>query len=238
MKQPVKDLISRSYELFPRGIEQRDPRYAETPEVLRQKAARIPASARYNDWRSMLRRLKERFPDKQFPGVEVHNECLFLQSPTAGADSDRCYTGALWLPARDPGETRHELEFLVSFVVPYYVIQSSHFEEDREVPEVPPARRARTVIEGDTFYTFPPDPNTVNGGPMEQMQRTRRVRSFTFSPDEEPFAKTIAAEIEATFPGYEPILPEVGLTAVPDVQAGNKWFGEATIFTCLFSDDW
>ena len=30
----------------------------------------------------------------------------------------------------------------------------------------------------------------------------------------------------------------VGLTVVPEVEAGNKAFGEATLFTCLFSDDW
>ncbi len=126
----------------------------------------------------------------------------------------------------------------MSFVVPYYALQSSHFEEDLETPEVPAAKRGRIVIEGDTMYVFPPDPNAVDEEPQEKMPRVRQVRTFVLSPDEEPFAKVIAEEIETTFPGYEPILPEVGLTVVPDVQAGNKWFGEAAIFTCLFSDNW
>lgn len=237
MKHSVEDLIAKSYDLFPRGIEQRDPRYAETPEVLRQKALRVPASARYDDWRSLLRLLSERFPEKEFPGVEIHNECLFLQSPTAGADSDRCYTGALWLPSRSPAETHHLLEFVVSFVVPYYAVQSSHFEDDLETPAVPAAQRGRIVIEGDTMYVFPPDPNALDEEPAQKPLR-RQVRTFVLSPDELPFAKAISEAIETTFAGHEPLPPEVGLTAIPDVQAGNKWFGEATIFTCLFSDNW
>ncbi|MEO7330657.1 MAG: hypothetical protein ABI193_18930 [Minicystis sp.] len=60
--------------------------------------------------------------------------------------------------------------------------------------------------------------------------------SFVLTPDELPFAEAIAAEVEATFPGHEPMPPEVGLTIVPDVVAGRGWFGEATLFGCLFSD--
>lgn len=205
MKHSVQELIATAYELFPRGIQQGDPAYAQSPELLRQKAARIPASARYDTWRAMLRRLQARFPADQFPGVDVHNESLFLQSPTAGADLDRCYTGALWLPVRAPNEKHHELEFLVSFVVPYYVIYSSR--------------------------------NVLLPQPVGKLE-TETERSFDLSADEQPFARAIAEEIESTFPGHEPISPEVGLTVVPDVQAGNRWFGESTIFTCLFSDGW
>jgi hypothetical protein len=238
MKPSLQDLIAKSYDLFPRGIERRDPRYAETPEVRRQKAARIPASARYNDWRSMVRRLRAQFPENIFPGVEIHNECLFLQSPTAGADNDRCYTGGLSLPSRSPEETHHRLDFLVSFVVPYYILRSSHMVDEPETPELPPGLRPRTIFIGDTCYALPPDPNAVEDEPRQKRRLKRQVESFTLSPDEEPFAKAISEEIETTFPGYEPIPPEVGLTVIPDVQAGGKWFGEATIFTCLFSDNW
>jgi hypothetical protein len=54
-------------------------------------------------------------------------------------------------------------------------------------------------------------------------------------PDEKPAA--IAAEIEATYPGYQQIPPELGNEVVPDVDARVP-FGEATIYVCLFSDVW
>ena len=64
------------------------------------------------------------------------------------------------------------------------------------------------------------------------------IEHMAFKGTERRSARAIAEEIEVTFPGYQPISPEVGLTVVPDVEAGGKSFGEATIFTCLFSDNW
>ena len=237
MNHTVVDLVAKAHEYFPRGIPSVDPRYGQSPEVLRQKAVRVPVSALYDPWRAMLDRLRLRFPEARVPAVHVENACYFLQVATA-TNHDRCFTGQIWLPARSPLETHHKLEFLVSFVVPYYVLQSSHFEDDLETPEVPAAQRGRIVIEGDTMYVFPPDPNAVDDEPKETKRRRKEVRSFTLSSDEDAFARAIAEEIEVTFPGYQPISPEVGLTVVPDVEAGGKSFGEATIFTCLFSDNW
>jgi hypothetical protein len=54
-------------------------------------------------------------------------------------------------------------------------------------------------------------------------------------PDEKP--ATIAAEIEATYPGYQQIPREIGNEIVPDVYA-TVAFGEETIYTCLFSEVW
>jgi hypothetical protein len=56
-------------------------------------------------------------------------------------------------------------------------------------------------------------------------------------PEEEPVAREIAREIEATYPGYQTIPPEIGNEVVPDVDAGLA-FGEATIYMCLFSEVW
>jgi hypothetical protein len=206
MKHSTQELIATAYEYYPRGMPDGDPRYDQTPEVLRQKAARVPASARYEDWRIMLRRLSVRFPEEQFPGVMVDNLSLFLQVPTA-SDFDRCYTGEIWLPVRSVKEKHHDLEFLVSFVVPYYTIYSEC-----------------QLFNGRLSPKGKPDVDIE--------------KSFALCPDELPFAKAIEEEIRTTFPDHEPILPEVGLTVVPNVQAGNKWFGESTIFTCLFSDRW
>lgn len=56
-------------------------------------------------------------------------------------------------------------------------------------------------------------------------------------PEEEPLAREIAREIEATYPGYQTIAPEIGNEVIPDVHAGLA-FGEASIYVLLFSDYW
>jgi hypothetical protein len=55
-------------------------------------------------------------------------------------------------------------------------------------------------------------------------------------PNEKP--AVIAEEIEATYPGYHPIPPELGNEVVPDVAMDGALMGEATIYMCLFSDVW
>jgi hypothetical protein len=60
----------------------------------------------------------------------------------------------------------------------------------------------------------------------------------TGAAGEEPAALDLAREIEATFPGYVPIPPELGDEVVPDVALYVKPFGRATIFDLLLSDGW
>ncbi len=57
-------------------------------------------------------------------------------------------------------------------------------------------------------------------------------------PQEEPLAREIAREIEATYPGYRQILPELGNEAVPDVAMDGAFMGKTTIYVCLFSNVW
>ncbi len=205
MRHSIQQLMDTAHEYFPRGILPRDPGYEQTPEWLRQKAARVGVVGQYQTWRALLRRLEARFAGDQSHGVEVRNQSLFLQAATSGTPWDRCFTGQLPLPCRTPNESAHYLEFLVSFVVPYYAIRS-----ERHVRAASADAEPRVEVE----------------------------TSFELSPDEVPFAETIAEEIERSFPGHERMPPDIGLTVVPDVQAGSKWFGEATLFTCLFSDTW
>jgi hypothetical protein len=54
------------------------------------------------------------------------------------------------------------------------------------------------------------------------------------APGEEPAALDLAREIEATYPGYEPIPSELGNEVVPEV--GRP--GQTTIYRCLLSDIW
>ncbi len=99
----------------------------------------------------------------------------------------------------------------------------SHRSSSASVALLRDAACTRFLLNGETTRQGKPAVNAVS--------------SFEISPADEPFAKAIAEEIEATFPGHEPMPPEVGLTIVPDVVAGRGWFGEATLFGCLFSDD-
>ena len=55
-------------------------------------------------------------------------------------------------------------------------------------------------------------------------------------PDEKPAA--IAAEIEATYPGYRQIPPELGNELVPNVALDGALMGKAPIYVCLFSEVW
>lgn len=55
-------------------------------------------------------------------------------------------------------------------------------------------------------------------------------------PDEKPAA--IAAEIEATYPGYQQIPPEIGNELVPEIEPDGAFMGEATIYVSLFSKVW
>jgi hypothetical protein len=51
-------------------------------------------------------------------------------------------------------------------------------------------------------------------------------------------AAAIAQEIEATYPGYQPIPPDLGNEIVPDVEMDTVSMGEATIHVCLLSVVW
>jgi len=55
---------------------------------------------------------------------------------------------------------------------------------------------------------------------------------------EEAAALDLAREIEATYPGFRPIPPELGDEVVPDVGLDSKGFGSATIHHCLLAAAW
>lgn len=55
--------------------------------------------------------------------------------------------------------------------------------------------------------------------------------------EEEPYARELAQEIEATY-GYASMAPEIGRVIVPDVATCFRRMGEARIYDCLLSDDW
>jgi hypothetical protein len=68
-------------------------------------------------------------------------------------------------------------------------------------------------------------------GPYYGIRRTGAV-------GEEDAACDLVREIEATFPGYAPIPPELGDEVVPDVSLDKRLFGEATIYDCILAQEW
>lgn len=59
----------------------------------------------------------------------------------------------------------------------------------------------------------------------------------TGDPREEPAARAVAREIEATYPGYAPIPPELGDEMVPDLIFHGP-DRHVTIYHCLLSENW
>lgn len=118
MTHTVSELIQIAQHYFPPGVSPGSPGYDVTPEIQRQVSIRAEASRQYGAFQQVLRRLDQRFPD-----VAAENRSYFLQSPE-GAGLDRCFDALLDLPCRRPEEKRHGLQFLISIIVPYYVIYS------------------------------------------------------------------------------------------------------------------
>lgn len=126
MSHTTSELVAIAHQYFPRGRRRRDPGYEHTPEYRRQMEARVPASMRFRDWWALLLRIQARFRPEQHPSISIENGSLFLASPHAST-LDRCFTGTLTIPVRGPWEMHHEIEFLVSFVVPCYTIYSRSY---------------------------------------------------------------------------------------------------------------
>ena len=226
MKHSADELIAIAHRYYMRGLCY-DDSYKETEEYRRLVEARIRAGtgANRDRWRALLCRI-----DEQFPGKGVENESVHLETGSV----DACYSGTLWL-THPTNEHSHTVEFLVSFLVPYYIVYSERVVDD---PDALKAHRASSstvvgVLVGDTYEFIPAEVADPEFRAEEAKGFRRRVVSFDFSPDEAPFAAWIAHEIEATF-GAERMPPEIGKVIVPEVSTQLQLSGEATLYDCLF----
>jgi len=240
MRHSVDELTDIVYRYYPRRLLTNEPRYEKSEEYRRLVAARRHAGANNEPWRAILKRLGEQFPENS-----VQNRSLHLPS----GRSDACYSAHLSLPTNTPGEHYHDLGFLVSFLVPYYVVYSLRNVDDLIKIEEMKARRAEparsvSVFIKDTLVILPAwmgkilPASMVEPEPAAPIEAYRNDISFDLSPDEQPYATRIVQEIEATWEGYERMPPEVGKVVVPDVVTNLRWLGQATLYDCLFSDDW
>lgn len=228
MKHSVDELIALAYRYYPRGMAA-DDRYKETEEYGRLVAARRRAGAECEPWRAMLRLLRDQFPENI-----VQNRSSHL--PTG--DFDASYSGEIYLP-NTPGEHDHTVSFLVSFLVPYHIVYSSRCVDDIEATEAYRSSQDRKVcvfIE-DTCFILPAEVVKPELRQKDEKPLRRVETHFDLSSDEQPYAAWIAQNIEATF-GYARMPPEVGKVIVPDVATVLRPFGEATLYDCLFSDNW
>jgi hypothetical protein len=241
MKHQLRDLLQVVYQHYPRATSRISALYEESEEHHRLRAARQRASADPETWRAMLRRLGEAFPE-----CEVIEETSAFESgagrscwlvlPQPPSDQRQAVLGAV-----------HALAFLVSFLLPYYVVYSTRTRVVQSAEEKSKIRALRRltvdVYIHDTMFILPRD--AVRPDIVAEAERARddmepvttRDILFDFSPDEEPYAAWIAREIESVF-GHERMPPEVGSVIVPDVETNQRRFGEARIYDCLMSDQW
>jgi hypothetical protein len=119
MKHTPEQLLDIIFQHYPRGNAPPDKNTAEHHRLV---AARLRAGTTpdYEHWRTMIARLKARFPD-----CKVENWSFHLLT----GDHDGGYRGELALPAMtmEGGEI---IGFYVSFLVPYYVIYARRRSRD------------------------------------------------------------------------------------------------------------
>jgi hypothetical protein len=239
MKHSNKELFDVVYRYYPRGALCEDPGRTLTEENRRLEDARRQAGADCDRWLGLLRRLADQFPENGVSNLSVH---------LVTGRHDACYSGSLSLP-RTTGEHWHAIELRVSILVPYYIVYSSRIVDDREEIEkrkalrgTPP--RSAAIFAHDTLYVLPAwvgklikpvKPELME--PRPELPARREDNRFDLSADEQPYAVGIAQNIEATW-GYERMTPEVGRVIVPDVATDHRLLGKATLYDCLFSDNW
>lgn len=226
MRHSIDNLLAVVYQHYPKNLTGDDPGYQQVEEVRRLVAAREQAGADQGRWRAFLRQVEH-----QFPEATMHNGSLHL--PTGNYDA--AYSGKLFL-ATAAGEHSHTIGFLISFLVPYYVLYSSRVVDDLEKKKEP-SPQVVAFFEGDTCHIVPANNSLAAVAEVSKLEPRREILSFDFSPNEQPYTAWLAREIEATW-GFERMPSEIGKIIVPDVTTNIRYFGSATLYDCLFSDQW
>jgi hypothetical protein len=218
VKPSLEDLLPFIYQYYHPGSAGPDglgdfEGFNETPENLRLEAARKRAGYEADVWRGLLQRLRERFP-----ACSVESRLAHLQA----GGWDAAYTGKLNLPFELPHkDDEYALGFLVSFIAPYYLIYR---------------RRCHAV---QTAPTRPPE--WADESDYEDLRRTPvewEPLTSEFTEEEAPYAKGLAEEIEAAYPGYSAIPPELLELKVPGAWFDPYSCGIHTVFYHIFTTNW
>jgi hypothetical protein len=122
MKHTINDLLDTVYRYYARGISNNDPRRKSTEEEQRLSAIRHQAGVDDTLWQALLDRLELAFPD-----ATVQNDSFHLQT----GKYDACYSGRIFLKPVH-GEHYHSVGFMVSLLLPYYVIYSTRIVDTEQ----------------------------------------------------------------------------------------------------------
>jgi len=112
LKHSIDELLSIIDRYYPRGLYPDDPGYDDCEEHRRLVQARIRAAAEGNPWDALRERLRLQFPKG------LMNRSLGLYT----GDYDAAYLGSVTLPARGWFDRYRALHFMISFLVPYFVV--------------------------------------------------------------------------------------------------------------------
>lgn len=231
MKTSIRSLFDAVYRHYPRNIPADDIAYKASEEYQRLAKARRDAGSgeRQSVWWAFQRRVEERFPETTVQNMSIH-------LPTGAHDAG--YSARIALP-EDKVPRRASIGVLISFLVPCYVLHRWHFEEAAPDPEmIARAAQSRTFYLGDTMYVVGLDhPAAPFIPPTEIGPRPEQVQGFDFFVEEQLYADWLAQEIESTW-SAERMPPEIGRLRVPDVSIAGRLPGEATLYDCLFTDQW
>ena len=225
MKHSVEDLIGIVYQYYPRNVLSTEPHLGTSMEYQRLIAARKRAGADKGTWQALLKRV-----GTQFPGQLVQDHSLGLLGGGYGAS----YYAELYLP-EPSGKYEHSIGFAVSFLVPYYALFSSRLVERVRQQRLLTGPTASTIFEGDTCVILPGEKSLTHGS-ADEMEKHREF-SFSFASDELSYAESLGREIELLF-GCQRLPPELASVIVPDISTSLREIGLATIFDCLFSDQY
>ena len=115
MKPAIQELLDTVYRYYARGVSNDDPHRKATEESQRLSEVRRHAGADDARWQALLEHI-----ERMFPEASVQNDSFHL--PTGKHDA--CYSGRIFLRPAD-GEHFHAVGFMVSLLLPYYVVYSS-----------------------------------------------------------------------------------------------------------------
>jgi hypothetical protein len=220
------ELLDVVYRFYPRGLPhmQRshvppgELHYKDTEEYVRLVGASARGRREYATWKAMIGRLGDRYS---------------LQNESLGLFGDGCvpaYSARIWLRE----ETARPADAFSAWVERFRgwlprLPSNVGVSIGRYGQLWPPPLHASTKPEPPTSVALTFHVSLL--GPYYGIH-------LPGIPEEEPVVPEIVREIEATYPGYQPIPPELGNEVVPDVDDAGKPYGEATIYTCLFSHAW
>jgi hypothetical protein len=126
--------IARSYYALDKG--EVGPARHDNPEGRKQREAHVRACDKYREWLAFLERI-----DTRFPGRQVENRSIFRQGPNTSI-YDLAYAGTIDLATRNADERYRYLGFMVSIVIPCYVVYHLARLTDNE-------ERVSFVFDGD-----------------------------------------------------------------------------------------